>query len=238
MARVECNASDKVIQYVSFVRPGDDEGSCRAAAMDLVAAASALCGEWITPLAVTMRVESRNPEDYYFADEEHPPTHPAWLLRLHEWDERLSLHPDWIDPQERRVDAIGAAELLAFTEEAVDQRPPIQPREIALPELMVNALALALPEGIEIDPRYRGMPVNPVLERDGQRMLVLGPKVGIGGGMPALLSASNRNGTSHLQLELCWDFWKAHPAGRAQLREAVERMLSHGRGWQLECYER
>jgi hypothetical protein len=235
MSLIESYASDESFQYISLIRQVDEEDeSCRDAALELVAATSALCGDWISPLAVSLRVEVRNPEDFYFVDEKHPPARPAWFLRLREWDKRLSLSPDWIAPEERRADAIGSAELLAFVEEALDQRPAAMPREVALPELTVNALAITLPEGVELEPRYMGMPVHPVLKRDGQRSRALGPKNGVAGGMPARLRASNSNGLSRLGISLCWDFWSVHPAGRAQVRAALDRVLGRGQGWQLE----
>lgn len=231
---VKTRAEDDWMKSFSFIREEPDGESCRDTALDLTAAVSALCHGWFTPLAVSLRIETRNPEDYYFSDGENPPPNPYWFLRLHEWDPRISLSPDWIDPQERRVSAIGDSELRAFTEEALAQRLPVEPRELALPELTVNALEISLPDGIELEPQYRGIPVRPLMVRDGQRSLILGPKFATAGGMPARLRATNGHGTSRLSLEVLWDFWTVHPAGRAQVQAAMERVLARGNGWQLE----
>ena len=45
---------------------------------------------------------------------------------------------------------------------------------------------------------------------------------------------TTKYGSMRISLELCWDFWREHPAGRAQLRAALERVLERGRGWKLE----
>lgn len=233
-SRIETQAAEEWLQYLSLVREEPDGESCRDTALELTAAVAALCSGWIFPLAVSLRIEARNPEDYYFADRENPPPRPYWFLRLHEWDDRLSLSPDWVDPQERCVSAIGDVELQSFVKEALTQRLAVEPRELALPALTVNALAIVLPDGIALEPHYGRSPVSPILVDEGQHSLVLGPKLGIAGGMPARLRATNIHGTSRLGLELLWDFWTVHPAGRAQVQAAIERVLARGGGWQLE----
>jgi hypothetical protein len=233
--RIETYASDEWIQTCTLVRETDEEDeSCRAAALEIAAATSSLCGDWLLPLAVHVRVESRNPEDYYFADDEHPPAFSHWSLRPTVWDERLHYSPFWIDSQERRVASIGATALLAFVEEAVGQPPQVVPREIALAELSISALGVALPEGLELEPLYRRIPVVPIIEIHERRSLVIGPKSLTAGGLPMSLRATNKYGSMRLNLELLWDFWIEHPAGQAQVRAAIDRVLARGRGWQVE----
>jgi hypothetical protein len=231
---VETQASDEWVQYFVLVRQEGEGESRHSAALEQVAALSALCGDWISPLAVSLRVESREPEDYYFADEAHPPARRFWFLRQREWDERVSLRPYWNNPEERLVEAIGPAELSAFVREALAQPPPMASLKLALPELSVTALGISLPEGVELEPRYNGRPIRPALIRDGHRSLVLGPTSGVAAAMPARLSMNDQYGAARISLELCWDLWREHPASRAQLRGALERVLSRGRGWQLE----
>jgi hypothetical protein len=117
--------------------------------------------------------------------------------------------------------------------EGLDQPPPAAPLEIALSSLTVNALGVALPEGVVLEPRYGGEIIRPLLVNDGQRSLVLCPTY-FAATTPMRLRSSDGLGTSRLSLELCWDFWTKHPIGLAQVQSAVERVLARGRGWQLD----
>jgi hypothetical protein len=47
------------------------------------------------------------------------------------------------------------------------------------------------------------------------------------------LRASSDHGVTRIVVELYWDFWREHPAGRAQVRAAIERVLSRGSNWQI-----
>jgi hypothetical protein len=236
MSRFESYASDESLQHFYFAREPTAEESDRAAALELVAATSALMSDWIAPLAVSVRVESCDPSHYYFEDDDHPPARPHWFLRRHELDPRLFITEVWIDSEERRVAAIGGAELLSLVQEALAQPPPLEHLEVTLAEVVVKATEVALPEGIELALTYGGGPLKPVLVFDGKRWLALGPDHGPVG-PPARLRASNIHGRTTIGLELCWDFWREHPAGRAQARAAIERVLARGRGWQLEMGE-
>jgi hypothetical protein len=238
MTRIETYASDEWVHSLSLVREDGDGECCRDTSLELVQATLALCRDWISPLAVSLRMESRDPNEHYFVDDAHPPAHRFWFLRQRNLDENVLPRPDWVNPEVRIVESIAPAELLAFVEEALNQSPSIESREIALPELSVNALGISLPEGVELEPLYDGRPVHPVVIHDGMRATVLGPKFGVVGATPARLRAlSSQYGTASIKLELCWDFWTKHPAGREQLRNALERVLSRGRGWQLESGE-
>ncbi len=227
-------ASDESIQDFVLARRQDEGESGHRAALEQVEAMLALCGDWLSPLAISLRVENREPDDYYFADDAHPPRRQFWLLRQRAWDERLSLRSYWQNPEERLVEAVGSAQLFACVEEALAQPPSEGSLKIAMPELSVTAVSIALPEGVELDPRYNGRPVHPVSIEDGRRVAVLGPTSGAAAGMPVRLNLTDQYGTSRIALELCWDFWTKHPAGIAQLRSALDRVSARGRGWQLE----
>jgi len=232
MVQVESYASDEPLLWFALSREGGEDEGERAAALELVAATSAFFGDWISPLAASVRVESCDPANYYFEDSDHPPACPHWFLRRRELDERLFISEAWVDSQERRVDVIGAAELLALVEEALAQPPPVEHLEVALAEVLVRATEVALPDGIELSLRYAGGAIKPILVRNGERWLAQGPDYGPVG-RPAGLRASNDHGVTRMVVELYWDFWREHPEGRAQVRAAIERVLGRGRDWQI-----
>lgn len=231
--RIEAYASDESLQFFSFVREEAEDETDRAAALELVSAAVALCDDWIFPLTASVRVESCAPANHYFDDLEHPPARPAWFLRQHGLDERLYISPAWIDSQERCFDVIGGEEILAVVHEALAQPPPAEHLEVTLAELLIDATAVVMPQGADIALRYYRGPLQPLLLRDGEKLLALGPDHGPVG-PPASLRASNEHGRTSLSLTLFWDLWTHHPDARAQARAALERVLSRGRGWRLE----
>lgn len=233
MSSFESNASESSLQRFSLFREEGEDESGRAGALELVAAIGSLCQEWISPLAVSLYVESRDPANFYVADGGLPPNLPAWFLRKRDLDERLSVSPDWVSSQERQVEAIHDAQLRTFVEEALDQRPSAAHLETTFSSLTVNALAMVLPDDVELSLRYGGRSLNLALVRDRQRTLVLGPSDGPAA-MPATLSASKEHTLTYLYFSLHWDLWVKHPGGRAQVRAAIERVLARGRGWQLE----
>lgn len=233
MSRFDCQASSEWLQYFSFIREEAEDEDDRRAALELVAATIALCGDWISPLAVSLRVESCDPSSYYFEDAAHPPARPAWFLRRAEMDKRVVIGESWAGSVEKRVDVIDGAELATFTEEALSQPAPQAHLQVTLAELAIRATEIVLPDGVELALSYGGEPIEPVLIRDGQRLLAQGPDGGAIG-PPARLRAYNHHGTTSLELELFWDFWQKHPAGRIQLRAAIDRVLGRQRGWKLE----
>jgi hypothetical protein len=232
MDRIECYASDQALQTFILGREEAEEENDRAASLELIASVSALCGGWIDPQAVSLIVESCDPASFYSVDWDSPPTQAAWFLRLRELDARLFISPEYEHSRELQVDGITAAELRAFVDEALAQPPPTETLEVALSALSVNAVAVALPEGVELALRYPGGPLSPVVTQDGPRLRVLGPDYGPIAA-PLRLRASNQHGLTRLTLELCWDFWIEQPSGRAQVRAALERVLVRG-GWRLE----
>ncbi len=233
MSRFESYASEESLQHFFLGREQTEEESERAAALELVAATAVLMGDWISPLTVSARVESCDPSHYYFEDLDHPPAQAAWFLRRHELDPRLFITEVWVDSQERRVATIDAGNLSSLVEEALAQPPPLEHLEVTLAEIAVKATEVALPQGMTLALRdYRG-PLNPVLIFNGESWLALGPDQGRVS-PPARLRAYNQHGRTTISLELCWDFWREHAAGRAQLRAALERVLERGRGWKLE----
>lgn len=233
--RIETYASDEWVLSLSLVREDGEDEPCRQTSLELVDALLALCGDWITLLAISLRMESRDPGDYYFADDAHPPTYRSWFLRQHILDEDIQPRPDWIDPELRVVESIGPSEVLVFVEEALNQKPPLDSLEIALTEVTVNALAVSLPEGVDLEPLYDQKPTHPVVVRRGTHLMVLSPKFGGVGTTPVRLRAiSSQYGTASIKMELCWDFWTKHPAGVAQVRRGLDRVFARGRGWRLE----
>ena len=123
--------------------------------------------------------------------------------------------------------------MIEVVREALKQPPPGDHLEVTLAELMIQATAVVVPLGVEVALRYSRGPIKPLLVTDGQKTLALGPDYGPIG-PPARVRASNEHGITRLSLFLFWDLWFLHPAGRAQLRAAIERVLSRGRGWRLE----
>ncbi len=233
--RIETYASDDWVLSFSIAREHAEGERCRETSLELVAATLSLCDDWISPLALSLRMESRDPSEEYSTDDSHPPTHRSWFLRQRILDENLQPRPDWIDPEIREVESVGTAELLAFVEEALSQNPPLESLEVALSELNVKAFSVSLPDGIELEPLYAGRPAHPVVVYAGSRTTVLGPKFASVGATPLRLWAlSSQYGTSSIRMELCWDFWTKHPAGIAQLRRALEHVYARGRGWRLE----
>jgi hypothetical protein len=233
MSPFEIHASDRSLQYFSFSREIEEGESERSAAVELLKAMAALMGQWISPLTVDIRVESCDPLNYYIEDSDHPPAQAAWFLRCRNLDDRLNIGEMWIDSEERQVDVIGEAEILAVFDEALAQPAPIEGLEVSLAELAVRSAAVALPSELEVTLSYAGGPLKPLFVRDGERQLALGPTGGPVG-PPARLRAYNTHGKTSIQIELHWDLWREHPAGIAQARAAVERILARGRGWQLE----
>lgn len=145
---------------------------------------------------------------------------------------RLFVSPEYEHSKELEVEGIGAAELRELVEQALAQPPPVAHLEVALAALSVNAVAVALPDGVELALRHPGGPLSPVVAQDGTRLRVLGPDYGPGA-PPVRLRASNQHGLTRLTLELCWDLWIEQPIGRAQVRAAIERVLARA-GWRLE----
>ena len=95
MERFESYASDESLRYVSLVREEEEDETDQMAALELVVSTAALCGDWILPLTVNVRVESCEPANFYIEDSEHPPALQAWFLRLRELDERVHISPIW-----------------------------------------------------------------------------------------------------------------------------------------------
>lgn len=233
MPRFEVYASDHALQYFSFSREKEEGESERDAALELVRATVALMGDWIAPLTVDVRVESCDPSNYYSEDSDHPPQRAAWFLRRHQVDERLFISEMWVDVEERRVDVIGEVEILELVGESLAQSPPREGVEVTLAELAVRSAAIVLPPNIDLALTYGGGSLTPVLVGDGGRQLAIGPDSGPVG-PPVRVHAYNSHGETSLQIELHWDLWRAHPAGIAQARAAVERVLARGRGWHLK----
>lgn len=238
-SRVETYASDDCFRYFSFLRQQGEDESCKEASLEMVAGLSAFCGDWLVPLAVSLHVENRGPDDHFvFADDARPPARPFWFLRERgQRDELVPLRPFWRDAEERKVESLGAEELLVFVQESLDQ-PRTGELQTALSSLSVDALGIVIPEDVELDPKYAGQSITPVVANHRGRKMVLGPKLGYAGATPARLRAVDTYGTTtSIRFELCWDFWVEHPAGRAQLLSAVARLFARGRGWQLETGE-
>jgi hypothetical protein len=231
--RIEVYASDESLQFFYLAREQAEDETDRAAAIELIDATVGLCGDWILPLTASVRVESCAPANYYFDDLDSPPSRPSWFLRRRELDEQLYIVPAWINPQERRVETIGSQEIMSIVQEALAQPSPSDHLEVAFAELQINATAVVVPEGAEIALRYYRGPLQPLLRKDKERVIALGPDHGPVG-PPAQLRASNQHGITHLELSLFWDLWKDHPAGQAQVRAAIERVLDRGRGWRLD----
>lgn len=233
--QIETYASDEWVEFFLLVRAHDDGDSCQSSSLELVEAILLLCEEWIVPLGVGLRLESRDRQQAGATDDEHPPARRFWFLRQREWDERIALRRYAADGAEREVESIGAAELRAFVAEALGSSSPMEGQEVAVAELSLSALRVGLPEGIMLAPLYDGRPARPVVVGDSRRSSILSPKSGGVATSPLRL----RGGTSQyeessIELEICWDFWTKHPAGIAQLRRALDRVFARGRGWQLD----
>jgi hypothetical protein len=173
--------------------------------------------------------EDDDPISFYVVDSE---AQPSWFLRQRV-DARLFVSPDYQGSQLRPVEAIGAAELLEVVTEALDQPPPGEHRTVALAVLSLNAVAVAVPDGLELTAHYPGGPLQPVVVAQGQERWALGPDHGPVG-PPLRVLARNDHGRTRLTLELCWDLRCEHPAGRTQTRAALARVLARGRGWQTD----
>lgn len=233
--QLETYASDEWVEFFLLARAHDDGESCQSSSLELIEAILLLCEEWIVPLGVGLRLESRDPQQACSTDDENPPARRFWLLRQREWDERIALRRYGADLEERTVESIGAAELRLFVAESLGSRSPVEGQEVAVAELVLSALRVGLPEGIVLAPLYDGRPARPVVVGDGRRSWILSPKSGGVATSPLRL----RGGTSQyeessIELEICWDFWTKHPAGIAQLRGAFDRVFARGRGWKLE----
>ncbi len=225
-------ASDQALQIFVLQREESEDEDDRAASLELVASLSALCDGWISPLAISLLVESCDPANFYTVDFDSPAGKEAWFLRQRDLDARLFISPNYEHANKLQVDGIGAAELRAFVEEALAQPPPAENLVVTLASLSTDAVAVALPDGVELALRYPGGPLSPIVVQDGPRLRVLGPDYGPIAA-PLSLRASNQHGLTELTLELCWDFWIEQPIGRAQVRAALERVLARG-SWQLE----
>lgn len=233
--RIETYASDDWVLSFSLAREHAEGEHCRETSLELLNAMLSLCEKWIAPLAVNLRMESRDPDDDFSTVDAHPPIHGSWFLRQRMLDENLQPRATWSNPEVRVVESVDASTLSAFVEEALHQRAPLESLEVALSEVSVDAFAVSLPDGVDLEPLYNGTPARPVVVRTGSQSTVLGPKFAGVGATPLRLRAINyQYGTSSIKMELCWDFWTKHPAGIAQLRSAIERVSARGRGWQLE----
>jgi hypothetical protein len=232
MYRLDCYASDQALQTFTLSRDEAEDEDDRGAALELVGALGALCAGWIEPQAASLLVESCDPTSFYLVDHEAPPAQPAWFLRRRQLDPRLFVSPEHEAPREVLVEQIGAAALRAFVEQALAQPAAAPERVVALASLSVDAVAVTLPDDVELALRYPGGPLSAIVTREGSHLRVLGPDAGPVAA-PLRLRASNQHGLVRLTLELCWDFWIEQPIGRAQVRAALERVLSRG-GWRLE----
>lgn len=232
MYRLDCYASDQALQTFTLSRDEGEDEDDRGAALELVGALSALCTGWIEPQAASVLVESCDPANFYVVDPAAAPAQPAWFLRRHQLDPRLIASPEHAAPREVQVEHIGAAELRAFVEQALAQPAAAADRVVSLASLSVDAVAVTLPEDVELALRYPGGPLSALVVREGARLRVLGPDAGPVAA-PVRLRASNQHGLVRLSLELCWDFWIEQPIGRAQVRAALERVLGRA-GWRLE----
>jgi hypothetical protein len=230
MNKVDSRASDESVLWVTLQRDQAEGQSIHAAVAELVEAIAAFLGDWISPLVVGVRVESCDPANYYLPDDDNPPERPAWCLRRRLLDERLLIQAPWIDSQERQADSIGAPELSSLVDEALAQPAPLPDREVTLVELLIPAVEVALPEGIELKLVADRTAISPVLIQHGTRRLAQGPDNNLIG-PPVAIRASNHYGSAKIVIELFWDFWLEHPAGLAQVHAAVARVLARGHGW-------
>lgn len=232
MTEFESRASDEPILWFALQQDQTERQTARAVAGELIDAIAAFLGEWISPLTVGLRFECRDPDNCDLEDQSHPPSRATWFLRRRQLDERLLIQPSWTGSEERQADLIGSAEVSSLIAVAFAQAPPLANLEIALAELEIAAVEVALPEGLEIKLLAGNKQVLPVLLRSGARCLAQGPDFNFVG-PPVSLRASNRYGSTRVVVEFFWDFWLKHPAGLAQVHAAINRVLARGRGWQV-----
>ncbi len=232
MSEVESRASDEALLWFALQRDQAEGETARGVADELVEALAALLGDWISPLTVGVRVESRDPANDDLEDDGNPPERAAWFLRRRQLDGRLLIQPSWIDSQERQAESIGASEISLLIVESLAQTPPLGGLEVALAELEIAAVEITLPEGIELRLVADRKEICPILIRRGTHWLAQGPDYNFVG-PPVALRASNRYGTTKIVVEFFWDLWRNHPAGLAQVRAAIQRVFARERGWQL-----
>lgn len=232
MARVETYVSDEALLWFALAREQSEDASERDMAIELAVAISAFFADWISPLTVSVRVESCDPNRYYFEDSKHPPAQEAWFLRRRDLDSRLFIRHSWNNAREQIVGKIEAADLLGVVKEALSQPPPLPNLEVALAEVIVKASSVLLPEDVELVCNDGYKQVEPIFVREGKRLAAQGPDYNFYGA-PVALRASNLHGRTEIVVQFCWDFWLKHPAGLAQVHEAVARVLGRGQGWQL-----
>lgn len=232
MYRLNCYASDQALRTFTLARDEAEGEDDRGAALELVGALSALCEGWIEPQAASLLVESCDPSSFYAVDHGAEPEQPAWFLRRRQLEPRLFVSPAHEAAREVQVEQIGAAELRAFVEQALAQPAAAADRVVSLASLSVDAVAVTLPEDVELALHYPGGPLSALAVRDGAQLRVLGPDAGPVAA-PVRLRAANHHGVVRLTLELYWDFWIEQPIGRAQVRAALERVLGRG-GWAFE----
>lgn len=232
MMEVESRASDESILWFALQQDQTERQTARAVTDELIEAIAAFLGQWISPLTVGLRVECRDPGNYDLEDDRHPPSRATWFLRRRQLDERLLIQPSWSDSQELQVDLIGSAEVSSLIEAAFAQSPPLENLEIALAELEIAAVEVALPEGLELKLLAGDKQVVPVLRQSGARCLAQGPDYNFVG-PPVSLRASNRYGSTRIVVEFFWDFWLKHAEGLAQVHASIERVLARGRGWKV-----
>jgi hypothetical protein len=228
--KAEVYASDQVLQMIELSREESEGEDDHQATLELLAAVADLCHGWLQPLGIGMLLECCDTENFYQSSSTLHPAQPAWFLRQSELDPRLQLSTGYNEAIEHRAPAIDAATLARWVETALDQTCPAEHHLVAFGELTITAVAVAIPDGVEIALHYPGGPLLPAIYRDGETERALGPTNGPVG-PPARLRAVNDHGVTRIELGLYWDLWIEHPQGRALVEAGVTRVLQRGRDW-------
>jgi hypothetical protein len=213
-----------------------DEGEGPAAlAEQAITAIDALAADWLDPLAWEMYLECLDIELANIPEECGPPQ-PYWLLRKERIPDGVDVDPTYGNHTVVTEPVLSSDRLQAWVARALAQTCEGAPRFIpcwgrfdtlAIRTRLPDAMRCTGDESLSVN-CYAGTVAIPL-----DQLWVSGPPQQYLIAPPVKLIARNIYGNYiNLDLAAYWSLWINHPAGRAQVEAAVDRVLSLDRGWQ------
>jgi hypothetical protein len=223
---IEVYASDQFLLHVTLERDNAKNEDDRAGTAELLTALEALTEGWLKPLGVGFQLVHCDPARYF--EEVGQPAHPHHFLRSRAALGEVRVWEAFADSVVEDVPEVDHAVVRRSVLRALDQAAP--PGAVtALAELQWTAVRALSPVAEPIALVVAGRPVSTVSKLIDGRVWYLGPTLGTAG-PPARIRAVNDHFATRIQLEVCWDLWIGHAAGRALLDAGISRVLARA-GW-------
>lgn len=224
---IEVYASDQSLLHVALERGNMEHEDDRAGIAELLSAVEELTDRWLHPLGVGFQIVYCDPARYF--EEIGRPAVPHHFLRARAVPDEVHVREAFTSSIVEELPEVDAAAVRRAIAQALEQSGP-HGSVTTLAELKWTAVCALTPTVAPIALEVTGRPVSTVSEIiDGQRWYC-GPTSGTAG-PPARIRAINDHFATRIQLDVFWDLWIGHAAGRALLDAGISRVLARG-GWE------